>query len=112
MGQHAAYGVSTSQAGEYGADVILVAQPAGDARAQLRHDFIVNLRGALVDDQQGDVVLAQLAGDGAKGGLGSHLLVEQLVGFLQDDDQRARLLLACGAESVGALLPGLADAPG
>ena len=74
---------------------------------ELRHDLVVDLRGALVDDQQGDVVFAHFTSDGGKGGLAGHLAVEQLVGFLHHDDQLAGLVLAGGAEVVGLFLPDL-----
>ncbi len=93
-------------------DVVLVTQPARDARAELRHDLVMDLGGALVHDEQGHVILAQLAGDGGEGGLRGDLAVEQLVGLLHDDDELARLLLPVRAELVGLVLPGGADLAG
>ena len=81
-------------------------------RTELRHDLVVDLRGALVDDQQGDVILAHFTRDGAESCLRRHLAVEQFVSFFHRDDQWARLPLALAAELIGALLPALADAPG
>ena len=56
--QHAAQGFPSRETGEHGMDIVLVAEPAGDARPQLREDFVVNLRRALVDDQEGYVIFA------------------------------------------------------
>ena len=56
--QHAAQGIAARKTGEHGMDIVLVPEPAGDARPQLLEDLIIDLRGALVHDQEGDVVFA------------------------------------------------------
>jgi hypothetical protein len=55
---------------------------------------------------------AKLTGDGGEGRLGSHLAVEQLVRFLDHDDQLARFGFAVRAELVGLVFPGVADLAG
>ena len=60
---------AASQTGEYGADVILVAQPSGDPRTQLGHDFVINSRRSLVHHQQGHKVFSHLASNCAESGL-------------------------------------------
>jgi glucose/arabinose dehydrogenase len=50
--------IAPGQSAKHRANVVLVTQPAGDARTQLRHDLIVNARRPLVHDQQGHIVLA------------------------------------------------------
>ena len=93
-------------------DVVLVAEPTGDTSPQLRPNLVVDLRGALVHDQEGHIVFAQFTGDGGEGRLGSHLTVEKLVGFHHHDDQLARLGFAVLAELIGLVFPGVADLAG
>src|SRR5690606_1047769 len=65
---------------------------------------------ALVDNEQGYIVLTHLARDGTKNGLGSHLTVEQFVSFFHHDHQGARLDLVFSTVIIlGGLLPGVAD---
>lgn len=70
--------------------------------------------GALVDDEEGDVVFAHFAGDGGEGGLGCHFAVEEFVGFFDDDDEGAGFGVVLGvvAEGVGGVFPDGADLAG
>ena len=52
------------------------------------HHLVVDAAGPLVDDQQRDVVLAQLAGDRAEDGVAGDRRVEELVRLLDGDHQR------------------------
>ena len=64
------------------------------------------LEGALIDDEQGDEVLAHFAGDGAEDGLPGGDRVEELVRLLDGDDELLRLVLRLVG---GEVLLGLAD---
>ena len=68
--------------------------------------LVIDLRWALVHDQQRHIIFAQFTGDGGEGRLGRHLAVEELVRLLHHDDQLARLGFAMRAELVGLVLPG------
>ena len=72
-GQHTAQLLRAADAGEHGRNVLLVAERAGDACANLRHHLGRDLRRPLVDDQQRHVVFAQFAGDGAEDGVFGHI---------------------------------------
>ena len=61
--------------------------------------------------EQGDVIFTHFTGMPAKV-VCPAIAVEQLVGFLDHDDQLAGFILAGGTEGVGLVLPGLLDLTG
>src|SRR6266498_5259929 len=56
--QHAAQGVPPRKTRKHGMDIVLVPEPARDASPQLRHDLVIDLRRALVDDQERHIIFA------------------------------------------------------
>ena len=111
-GQYVAELPGVASAHQYGIHVPVVVQRARKPRAQLAHDFGVDAAGSLVHNHQRHVVFAKLAGDGAENGLGRDVGREELVGFLNKDDQRPGFI---SVAAVGRLLPphpGFVDAAG
>ena len=101
-----------ADAGQGGLDVLVVVEGAGDPGADLREHLVVDAGRALIDDQQGDVVLAQLAGDGAEDRLVGGARVEELVGLFDGDHQLGRGLALALLVRLDLLGPLAVDAAG
>ena len=92
-------------------DIGLAIELEAELRANLGEHFAVDLARPLIDDEVGDVVLPQFAGDLAEDRLAGKALIDELVCLFDDDDEAVRFLRGFAASAIHGTPVGLPDAP-